>query len=169
MFGFRSGNTAENNSPLKNLSLNAQLEAQLQQLCQPLLQDLEESPKTRTWQLQHSSAAFTDPGRLGSHFELVKNCLTKTNTEYVITAAVFAAWKQEVLTFEAKLLDQQFLTDTTYQLHKVLLLSKKRTYFSRDAADLAPGISATIALVSVPPGQVSGISASGNHELSLGI
>lgn len=49
------------------MSLNSQLEAQVQLLCQPLLQGLEEGLKTRIWQLQHSNAAPTGPGRRNLH------------------------------------------------------------------------------------------------------
>ena len=77
---------------------------------------------------------------------------------------MFAAWKRETFILETKLLDQRFVTDTTHQLHKVTLLSNTKSYLSRDSLDLAPGVFATIALVSVAPGQVSGASAAGNVE-----
>lgn len=66
-----------------------------------------------------------------------------------------------MLIFEAQLLDQQLLTDTSNQMHKVILLSNKKVNLSRNPLDLAPGVFATIVFVSVAPGQVNITSASG--------
>ena len=70
MFGFRSDKSAEDSGrPGADichgyLSLDSVLETKLQQFCQPLLQGLEDRPKSRTWQLERSLATPMGPGRL---------------------------------------------------------------------------------------------------------